>query len=464
MSYGLLKTTGIYFVGNFASKLLVFFLLPLYTACLTPSDYGIVDLLISLVPLIGPVFTLQATESVFRFLFDKKNDQQIAMCISSAFAFMLFGIVLFVVLYLMLNLNSRIQYGNYFVIYFFITYLATFEQQVARGLNKSFEYAVSGVLSTVISAVLNVALIVGAGFHGEALLIASIAGSTAVVIYLLIRTNTLHYLSLSKVSVEEIKSQIAYGLPLIPNQICWWALGLFGKYIVLFCHGAAPTGILAFANIFPNVITVVTQIFFLAWVESAIRSFNKEASGRYYTDAFYAFCPLVLSVAMTLLPLVGIYSSMAISDSYYEGVLYVPLLMFSSVLNCFASFLGSVYTVAKKTTSAFSTTIIAATVNIFLSFALIPPFGLWGYSFASLGCYLVLFLIRIKSIKKLIEFKVSGKKLCIGISLYATSCLLFYFENAALYVIALISFTAISCLWNREFIKQLFSVLRKSLK
>lgn len=460
----LAKTTGIYFVGNFASKLLIFFLLPLYTARLSTADYGIVDLLTSLLPLIGPVFTLQATESVFRFLFDKKAEEDKKICVSSALSMMVGGILIFLALYFCLGFNNLIQYGNYFALYFAVTYFGTFLQQSARGLNKSFEYAVSGVLSTVVAAMLNVLLIVGLNFHGEALLIASTSASFALSVYLLLKTKVYQFFSIKHISLIEIRAQIKYGLPLIPNQICWWALSLFGKYIILFYHGASPTGVLAFANIFPNIITVITQIFFLAWVESAIRSFNKNESGKYYTDAFKLFCPLVLSAAMVLLPIVGIYANLTISADYQEGLQYIPLLMAASVFNCFASFLGSVYTVAKQTFSAFSTTIVAAIVNVIISFLLIPDFGLWGYSIATFICYFVLFAIRIKSIKQIISFHISSIQLILGIVLYCVSCIFFYSESMFLYLVSAVIFIAIACVWNRYFLKRLISIFRKGSK
>ena len=79
------KTTIIYFIGNFGSKLLSFFLLPIYTAWLDPAAFGKVDLILNIVPLIGPIFTLQTTESIFRFLFDCKTEEEIKKNITSAF-------------------------------------------------------------------------------------------------------------------------------------------------------------------------------------------------------------------------------------------------------------------------------------------------------------------------------------------------------------------------------------------
>ena len=182
-SNSLLRTTGIYFVGNFASRLLMFFLLPLYTAYLSTSDYGVVDLLMSILPLIGPIFTLQATESIFRFLFDKATIEEKKICVSSSLTIMLAGFFLFVALYFGLGIYQKLMYGILFAMYFVVSYFGKF-QQASRGLGYSNAYAVSGVVSTIISATINIALIVGAGFGGDALLIAAISSSVAVFILL----------------------------------------------------------------------------------------------------------------------------------------------------------------------------------------------------------------------------------------------------------------------------------------
>lgn len=50
----LIKNTALITVGNFASKLLTFFLLPLYTAILTTAEYGVADLMTTTVNLITP--------------------------------------------------------------------------------------------------------------------------------------------------------------------------------------------------------------------------------------------------------------------------------------------------------------------------------------------------------------------------------------------------------------------------
>ena len=55
----LIKNTAIVSIGKICTQLITFFLLPLYTALLTTEQYGVVDLMNTLVALFLPIVTLQ---------------------------------------------------------------------------------------------------------------------------------------------------------------------------------------------------------------------------------------------------------------------------------------------------------------------------------------------------------------------------------------------------------------------
>ena len=67
----LIKNTGILTISNFASKILVFLLVPLYTSVLSTSEYGTYDLIISTVALLMPVLTCNISDAVMRFSMDE---------------------------------------------------------------------------------------------------------------------------------------------------------------------------------------------------------------------------------------------------------------------------------------------------------------------------------------------------------------------------------------------------------
>ena len=71
----LIKNTAIVSIGKISTQLITFFLLPIYTAVLTNEEYGVVDLLNTLVNLFLPIVTLQIEQGVFRYLIDCRKDQ-----------------------------------------------------------------------------------------------------------------------------------------------------------------------------------------------------------------------------------------------------------------------------------------------------------------------------------------------------------------------------------------------------
>ena len=62
----LMKNTIIIFIGKLCTQLISFFLLPLYTSCLTTSDYGIVDLITTYITLLVPLLTMELEMSICR--------------------------------------------------------------------------------------------------------------------------------------------------------------------------------------------------------------------------------------------------------------------------------------------------------------------------------------------------------------------------------------------------------------
>ena len=63
----LIKNTGMIAIGNISTKLVSFFLLPLYTTLLSTSEYGIFDYILSIATFCVPFVSVLMDESIFRF-------------------------------------------------------------------------------------------------------------------------------------------------------------------------------------------------------------------------------------------------------------------------------------------------------------------------------------------------------------------------------------------------------------
>ena len=71
----LFKNTIIFTIGNLASKLIAFFLIPLYTNVLTTKEYGTIDLVITICTIAVPILTLNIMEGIMRFNLDEKSNK-----------------------------------------------------------------------------------------------------------------------------------------------------------------------------------------------------------------------------------------------------------------------------------------------------------------------------------------------------------------------------------------------------
>ena len=90
----LAKNTIIITIGKICTQFLQFFMLPLYTSCLSPEEYGTADLVITYTSLFLPLVILQLDQAVFRFLIDAREDENAKKVnISTTFYFTFFLIL-----------------------------------------------------------------------------------------------------------------------------------------------------------------------------------------------------------------------------------------------------------------------------------------------------------------------------------------------------------------------------------
>lgn len=454
----MLRTTIIYFIGNFGSKLLAFFLLPIYTNWLSPNQFGKIDLILNILPLIGPIFTLQTTESIFRFLFDCKTTIERKKHITSAFIIYILGFISFLILYIPYCIVSKFEYASLFAMYFFFQYLGIFVQQVMRGFHKNSGYAISGVLSTLIQGVTNIILI--KYIAEDSLLVAPILASLGIFAYGFYKTCLYKYIDLKYFDKDTIRSQLRYAVPLIPNQICWWFNGIVGKYIVNFFIGGVANGILAVATKFPNLVSTIMQIYFLAWTENSIYEYNSKDKEKYFSKNLNGLLTFLLFCISGLLLLIKIYFNVAIDDEYYSALYLIPILLFAMLFNSIATFLGSIYTASKKTRDAFSTTIYAALTNVVLSFILISQIGIIGYAISNLISYIVFAIIRYRSVNKIcrIQIRIPHKLSLISVVIAILTYFLFNLK------IVVLSIVIVGCLFLYYYRDYIAILLKKFTK
>lgn len=460
----MIKTTAIYFVGNFASKLLTFFLLPIYAAFLNPDSFGTVDLIVSTLPLIAPIFTLQSTESVFRFICGEESKEKIKKSISNALGIFVFGMTVFTILFIPITILGKYSNSVLLYLYFISSYILVFSQQVSRGVKKNKEYAVAGVLTTIIQATLNIILIISFKMQAESLLISATVASLVITIFLVYKSNMRSYINLKLINKVEIKNHLKYGIPLIPNQICWWANSAFCKYVLLYFWGSNDTGIFAFSSKFPGLILTINSIFLLAFVENLIIEYKTPDVSNFFSKWFKLFLAFQIILVAVLLPITKIYYIFTISSNYKTSILYVPILYLSSLFSALSSMIGSIYTASMKTVHAFTTTLVSACTNVVLGVLLIPKFGIWGVCIANLISAIVFLAVRVVTIKKIMAIKYNVLELLPAIIILILSFAWYYIFGMYLQIISVLLVAIFVFFRYRKELNLVLNLFRNKIK
>ena len=127
----LAKNTIIITIGKVCTQLITFFLLPLYTGILSTEEYGIVDLLNTLVSLMLPIITFQVEQAVFRELIEVRNNNKektkiISTTVITVISQCILYLILFAIISPFINNNYKLFLATNVITYIFITISANY--------------------------------------------------------------------------------------------------------------------------------------------------------------------------------------------------------------------------------------------------------------------------------------------------------------------------------------------------
>lgn len=409
----LLSNTFLISIGTFGSKLLTFLMVRFYTGILSPSDYGTADLIMQTANLLLPVVSMGITNGVFRFALDRPKSRKSVF--SAGFYTITVGALLLVAIAIFLSMTSTFRgYAGLIACYTLASCYHSLCAQFVRAEGKTALFAGQGILNTALVIGLNILFLVifRLGIAGYVLSVALADGLCT--IYLILKEH-LWKLLIRHPQRSIFRQMLRYSIPLIPTTIFWWITSVSDRYMVTGFLGADANGLYAVAYKIPTILTLLSGIFLEAWQFSAISEAegSRKAHIRFYSQIWSSFQAVMFLAGSVVIALCHLEIHLLSAEEYYAAWQYVPVLSMAMVFAAFASFMGSVYVVAKKSSLSFWTTMAGAVVNLLLNLLLIPTVGIQGAAIATLASYLLSFGIRAISARKLIPFRLyTGRLIC----------------------------------------------------
>ena len=94
------------------------------------------------------------------------------------------------------------------------------------------------------------------------------------------------YLSFTLFTKSKLRELLLYSIPLLPNALSWWIIGLSDRWIITSFLGLELTAIYAIANKIPDAFNFIYRNFNLAWQESASLAIEDDDIDLYYSSVF----------------------------------------------------------------------------------------------------------------------------------------------------------------------------------
>lgn len=460
---GLLKNTFIIGLGTSLSKLLSILLVGLYTAYISPEDFGYYDYILTAMALLTPLISLQIIEAMYRHLLDAETEHDISRVITNAIAVIGSGILLSSFVLVIVNLLTDIRLGWILPGYIATTMFLQLFQLSARGLKRNTVFAVSGIIYTAVMLCSNIVLIVFCKMGVEALLLSTMIADVVGIIIIEVKIRVFRHFRPSLISGKLLKIMCKYSIPLLPNAVTWQALMLVSRNAIIHYIGLEGNGIFAVSAKFPALLITIFNIFGMAWQESAITEYSSDDRNAYYSQTFNSYMRLLLSAMLVLLPATPFVMSLFIDPSYLEASKYIPFLYMSSIFQAFANFFAMGYLGAKKTLGAFVTTFIGALFGL-ACLALMPVIGLQAASLAQMVAYFVILAARYIHTRKYFRIHIQWFAFCVLTIFTAVYICLYYFvDNTAASIIQFVLAAAIFLLFNKSLMQSLLSMASKIL-
>lgn len=424
----LAKNTAIFAIGNVASRLISFFLVPLYTNILTTAEYGVVDLVNTLCTVLAPILILNINEAVMRFALDKGANYNKIM---STGLTVFIGAILFGILVIPASsLFSEVApYSTY--IYFYTVTLAGSQLFLCylRGKENIAFYSVGSVLQTMTIALFNILFLAVLHKGIKGYFLAYIISNIITILFAFIAGNVREVIRDYKFDIKLTKAMAAYSVVLIPNTFMWWIMNSSDRVMVTSIIGVAANGIYAVSYKLPSLVSTMTGIFNQAWSYSAIREDGAEDENEYNNMVFNRLISIVMLLSIALLTIVKPFLRLYVGMDYYSAWEYTPFLIIGSAYLTLATFMATSYTVHKDSFGYLFSATFGAVLNIVLNFLLIPIIHVYGAAFATCISYIAVFAFRLIHTKKYIKYNIKNKEFIGGSVFLIISSISLFLDN-----------------------------------
>ncbi len=393
-----------YGVGIYLTKLIGFFMIPIYTTYLTPADYGVLELLDLTMYVVGMVVGLGISNSIIRFYTDCRDERDKTKVISTAFfsivvmALIANGlVVVFAGPISRLVFHSGESTQSAAQLAFFVKIVAVsgiFDMLSAAGIaylqaeKKSSIYTSVSLGRFVIAVSLNILFVVGLKLGVLGVLYTQIISN---LLFLIAMTVLARRKIRFDFSGEHARQMIRYGAPLIISTLSMFVIHFSDRFFLERFAGLSVLGVYSLSYKFALILPALFYgPFELIWNAQMFDLYKKGEEGRrtinYYNKYMLVFSLMFITpYSLCVKNLIFIMAD----PKFHEAYRVVPVLLLAFMFIGLASISSAGIFFVKKTIYRGIANIYGAIVALVGYYFLIQWLGYWGAVITTLLAFFV---------------------------------------------------------------------------
>jgi O-antigen/teichoic acid export membrane protein len=393
--------TVIYTVGVVMNKIVSIIMLPIYTRCLTPKDYGTLELLTITTDIFGTVVGLGLTSAVYKYYYKYDTERDRNMVISTVTMMLVF--FYFIAASTGFLASDRLaalilEGGNesryYFQLMFAIFFLQAFIEiplTFIKARQKPYFFVLINAGKLLLQLSLNIYFVVIMKMQVLGVLYSSLISSVLFGAGLIIFTFRSVGFNFDK---KFARTVFLFGLPFIITNTSSFLLTFSDRYFLKIYAGLAEVGIYSLGYKMGFILWSFAALpFFNIWGPQRFEIIEKPNALAINQQVFLFFNLIIVSIAL-LMSLFSLDLFRIMSEqSYWSAYKIVPMIMLAYIIQAWTDFANfGIFYKEKTIYMAYGTSVSALTI-IIASFALIPKYTVYGAAISTIIAFIVRFMM-----------------------------------------------------------------------
>jgi O-antigen/teichoic acid export membrane protein len=449
----IVKSTGIYSLAIIASKMSSFVLMPVYTRCLTPDNYGVLELLNLTLFVFSALIGVRFGDALFYFHSAAATEEERRENLSTAFlGAVLIGLLGGVLGFVLSPFFSQVVFGSpAYTAYFRVVFLAfAFSLPLDVGLcylrvlDLSIRYVTVCTVHLACSIVSNIVLLVSLKMGVAGVLWGNVAANVLISGYL-----AFYLFSCIKPVFrwEAFYRQARYALPLGISGVGAFLIHFGDRFFLRGYVSLADIGIYSLAYKMGMLMTYVQMPFDTYWRSQMFSLVDGPGGARIFVRActYLTMCLMAAFMLMSVWihPLLRVMATPA----FGSAAALVPWVAGAYVLRTIGGQIRCIFFIRKRTGLETIVTWIGSIVCLIGYVFLIPRFHLWGAVAATMAAFAVMLAVGLWQAQRVEHFHYEFGRMSIVAALAVAVVMLASVAAAATLPVQVAWGTLLTCLY-----------------